>query len=233
MNGYKLWRYRCYYLDGTIIEEEILARPAIAYAMRVALGRALAFVQGKRLLVERVEIINYGRGMSNVDLETGIRYGVIHQNNVLQAWADSAEADYGEPSCPKCGDQAVEYNDDEHGEYETHRHSYCDYACESCGLILGSDYIYGDEALGFSLDDGEYEAYQSGNDCDIFILKSPYYTRCQFCSPCAPGAGYLMNECEDGPKEYCFGHDWFDEGKAPYKVFRVDNDEEVPPPDVN
>lgn len=57
MKGYKLWRYRCYYLDGTIIEEEILARPAIAYAMRVALGRALAFVEGKRLLVERVEIL--------------------------------------------------------------------------------------------------------------------------------------------------------------------------------
>ena len=132
--------------------------------------------------------IDYGRGMSNVDLETGIRYGVIHQNEVLQAWADSAEADY---------------------------------------------YVYGDEALGFSLDDEEYEASQSGDDCDIFILKSPYYTRCQFCSPCAPGAGYLMNECEDGPKAYCFGHDWFDEGKAPYKVFRADNNEEVPPPDVN
>ena len=57
MKGYKLWRYRCHYLDGTIIEEEILARPAIEYAMRVALGRAIAYVQGNRLLVERVEIL--------------------------------------------------------------------------------------------------------------------------------------------------------------------------------
>ena len=47
--------------------------------------------------------IDYGCGMVNVDHATGIRYGVISQGSVLQAWADSAEPDYGEASCPKCG----------------------------------------------------------------------------------------------------------------------------------
>ncbi len=76
---------------------------------------------------------------------------------------------------------------------------------------------------------GEYKATQSGDDSDIFILKSPYYTRAQFCSPCAPGACYLTNPCEDGERAYCFGHDWFDDGKAPYPVFLVADDSEVLP----
>ena len=34
--------------------------------------------------------IDYGMGQSNVDHATGIRYGVIAQNNVGQAWYDAA-----------------------------------------------------------------------------------------------------------------------------------------------
>lgn len=30
-------------------------------------------------------------------------------------------------------------------------------------------------------------------DNDAFIIKSPYYTYAQFCSPCVPGAGNLDN----------------------------------------
>jgi hypothetical protein len=44
--------------------------------------------------------IDYGLGRANVDHETGIRYGVISQHTVGQAWYDSAEAEYGEPHCP-------------------------------------------------------------------------------------------------------------------------------------
>lgn len=49
-------------------------------------------------------------------------------------------------------------------------------------------------------------------------------------APCAPGAGYLSNPCPDGPKTYCFGHDWFENDVAPYPVYRVDTGELVPPP---
>lgn len=41
--------------------------------------------------------IDYGRGVSNRDHKTGISYGVISQNAVLQAWADSSEPWYDEP----------------------------------------------------------------------------------------------------------------------------------------
>lgn len=40
--------------------------------------------------------IDYGRGKTNIDLKTGIRFGVIPQNAVLQVWADSSAPYYGD-----------------------------------------------------------------------------------------------------------------------------------------
>lgn len=56
--------------------------------------------------------IDYGMGATNIDNATGIRYGVIHQNEVCQAWCDSSEADYGKPHCPKCGNEADDIDAD-------------------------------------------------------------------------------------------------------------------------
>lgn len=186
--------------------------------------------------------IDYGLGTTNIDRENGIRYGVIHQHELLQAWCDSSEPDYGKPHCPKCGGEAIQGESwshensqggvtcgTEHPEHtEDWECSGCgDYRCDDCEYLFDGDEAFRDEPLGHALDDGEYLAEQYGDDGDIFVLKSPYYTLCQFCSPCAPGAGYIMTQEEDGIKAYCFGHEWFEEGKAPYRVFRVDNDEEV------
>lgn len=137
--------------------------------------------------------IDYSLGMANVDTKTGIHYGVIPQNEVLQVWADSSEPYYGEET------------EDENGESTLD-----DFA----------------EPLSFILEDGEYVA-ECGDDGDIFITKSPFYSMAQYCSPCAPGAGYLMNECESGIKTYCFGHDFFDCGRAPYAVYSVKTGERV------
>ena len=95
--------------------------------------------------------------------------------------------------------------------------------CPECEVSLLNEFDCV-EPLGFVLDDGEYRA-ECGEDGDIFITKSPYYTLCQFCSPCAPGAGYVMNTVNDGVKAYCFGHDFFDDGKAPYPVYSVKTNE--------
>lgn len=135
--------------------------------------------------------IDYGAGTVNVDKKTGIRYGVISQNKVLQVWADSSEPYYGEEK---------DWEKDENGE------------------PFLDDYA---EPLSFILDNGEYRA-ESNDSGDIFITKSPYYTLCAFCSPCAPGAGYIMSERpKGGIRAYCFGHDWFEGGKAPYTVYDV------------
>lgn len=176
--------------------------------------------------------IDYGMGSANVDKSNGIRFGVISIHEVTQAWCDSSEPNYGEPSCPKCGGSLVAYDDEAHGDFLASHPNYrscAEYACTNCQIYLDSDEVYSDEPLCHELNDGEYTATQGGDDSDIFITKSPYYTKCQFCSPCAPGAGYIMNQCEDGPRAYCFGHDWFEDNKAPYTVYRVADDSIVNP----
>jgi hypothetical protein len=90
-------------------------------------------------------------------------------------------------------------------------------------------------------------------DClrtDVFVIKSPYYTYAQFCSPCVPGAGNLNNHFEWNPvleprlragnvlyeraaenagfpKVFCLGHDFFDNDEAPYPVFSVESGKRV------
>ena len=194
--------------------------------------------------------IDYSLGQSNFNSETGIHFGVIPMNS-LAHWAwDSFEADYGEPTCPKCGNPAVEGESHseasphggvsvwtEHPEHtEDWECSGCgDYRCEQCEYLFDGDEAYGDEAIGHTLDDGEYKA-SVGSDCiDAFVLLSPYYTKSQYCSPCAPGAGYLLNPCDDGVQSYCFGPDWFDkEQPCPYPVWKCGTDELIytPPADA-
>ena len=83
--------------------------------------------------------------------------------------------------------------------------------------------------VSFYIDDNEITAEQAADDTDIFVTKSKYFTYAQFCSPCAPGAGYLLNYTDPdvGVKTYCFGHDWFENGKAPYPVYEVDTGKQV------
>lgn len=92
------------------------------------------------------------------------------------------------------------------------------------------DEIIDREPVAYRYEDDEYAAEQ-WEGVDIFVMRSPYYTHAQFCSPCAPGAGHLMHSCKDGPKTYCFGHDWFEDGVAPYPVFDVRTGKIVEPPE--
>ncbi len=191
--------------------------------------------------------IDYGLGRTN-RASTGIRFGVISQNAVGQAWYDEAEADYGEACCPKCGNKAEQgegkseqlgngvavwtEHTKEREEYPLYRkHGCCgDYACDNCEIRFDGEDAFGDEPNGFSVS-GEIDAH-CGQDGDIFVTSSPYFTYAQFCSPCAPGACYLANpidEHDDNNRAYCFGHDWFEDGIAPYPVYSVETGELVSP----
>lgn len=165
--------------------------------------------------------IDYGRGETNIDHSTGIRFGVIPYNELGgYDLEDAFVPDYGNPTCPKCGNPVSDDNEN------------CkkDYYCRNCKDSFWNYDCFPDEAYGFYLEQDGYLATSSGGDNDIFIEKSPYFTYAQFCSPCAPGACYLMNPVDsNGPKAYCFGHDWFEDGKAPYPVYRVDTGELVNP----
>ncbi len=187
--------------------------------------------------------IDYGRGTTNIDRATGIRFGVIPMND-LHDWAhESFEADYGSPSCPKCGNDAVDADSegpeaaDGEDDSKTGREEYkvlhraCgDYACDSCKLLFDGEDAFGEQPIAWNLDDGEYKATMGGDDNDIFILSSPYFTRAAFCSPCAPGACHLRNPHKEGERTYCFGHDWFEGDKAPYPVYSVETGGRIAPP---
>ncbi|MDO8705366.1 MAG: hypothetical protein Q7J84_10515 [Sulfuricaulis sp.] len=167
----------------------------------------------------------------NRDVDTGIRYGVISMHSLNpDVIYDAQELDYGTAHCPKCGNPALDSGDDSipaTGDREDWDYKGNDYACIDCKYTFWSDSAFPDEACGWSIDDGEYKVVNC-LDNDAMIIKSPYYTMAQFCSPCVPGAGNLDNACAAGIPSYCFGHDWFDGNKAPYPVFLVATGELVP-----
>jgi hypothetical protein len=182
--------------------------------------------------------IDYSLGQSNVDKTNGIHYGVVSQHS-LGDWINETimdGANYGPPTCPKCGNtikasddeslftgkledkygEPIELDDDGTPSWFDGK----DYTCIPCQECYWSDSVFSEEMLGWASDDGDY----SLTDCldsDVFILRSPFYTFAQYCSPCVPGAGNLDNPCPDGPKTYCMGHDWFEDGVAPYPVYEV------------
>lgn len=150
----------------------------------------------------------------NMNLETGIHFGVIPMNRVLQTWCDFSQPSYGNPEeaeCPDCKKVQVVPDNTEWGDELT---------CLKCGCVFDIEIPDWYEPLFWFIDDGEYLA-KCGEDGDIFILKSPFYTFCRLCSPCAPNAGYLLSPDPLGVKTYCFGSDWFDSEKTPYPLYRV------------
>lgn len=171
--------------------------------------------------------IDYGRGRTNIDRTTGIRYGVLPQKDILRSWAEASEPYYGDPTCPKCGNDALELPsaspDDLGGDDAEHD---TDCACPSCHYVFGSQSAFGDSPLGFHYSDADIDA-SCGEHGDIYITRSAYYTRAPFCSPCAPGACYLRDGRDDSSlaRAYCFPPDWFGtDSPCPYPVWRVSDD---------
>ena len=175
--------------------------------------------------------IDYSLGRSNFDPETGIHFGVVSLHSLNpDVIYDAQEMDYGEATCPKCGNAAVDSGDDSippTDQREDWDYKGNDYACVDCKYTFWSDEAFGEDPIGWSIDDGAYKVVDC-LDNDAMVLKAPYYTFAQFCSPCVPGAGNLDLPVDGGVKCYCFGHDWFEGDKAPYPVYSVDSGALVP-----
>ena len=167
----------------------------------------------------------------NRDPDTGIRYGIIPLHALGEFAHDSFEAEY-DACCPHCGEEIPDdfhFTADQRPAGKTFG---CWATCPSCEKAFHEDQQYGDEPSRQKLDDGTYQGTLDSSG-DAWCFKSPYYTRAAFCSPCAPGACSLNSACEDGERAYCFGHDWFDEGRAPYPVYSVATGERVlPSPEI-
>jgi hypothetical protein len=163
--------------------------------------------------------IDYGLGKSNVG-DDGIRFGVIPQGEcngdaVQEIYERGEDIGY------------LAFKEEIRQRLESALRDYLSQtavleAFEAVEDYIGDSYSSNGESGPHELRDAtglHVKTERDGND--LWILSSPYYTHAQFCSPCAPGAGYLGNPCPDGPKTYCLGHDWFDDGKAPYPVYEV------------
>ena len=174
--------------------------------------------------------------MANFDEKTGISYGVISPHAINQ---DALNDLYNEGTDP---------------HYENARQeiltAVSDFAGNS-GLVISdemqmqiSDLLIDDmsdhyESCGdgqCDYTDKDYTLHISGDNFGIFVIKSPYYTYCRKCSPCAPGAGDLnnpleideFNDMDNYDRAYCLGPDYFnEESQIPYRVFNVSDDKEV------
>ena len=170
--------------------------------------------------------IDYGMGSSNRDAN-GVHYGVISQHSIMPECTDDFEMDYGNPTCPQCTNDVIELTleTDSDEEYEQYSKYGCaDYICHVCKLTLDSADVFAEEAQGFTYEQDGYKLCDC-LDNDVFVLKSPYYTYAQYCSPCVPGAGNLDNPMPAGVKTYCLGEDWFGEDSpCPYPIYRVEDD---------
>jgi hypothetical protein len=171
----------------------------------------------------------------NRNPETGLRYGIIPTNDVSpdaleDIWNNGEDEDF------------IAYRDEAHrilceaigGALDDYLSKgkicqVCDAAIEVIDEWLGDGYESTGDCTRYSYESDGYKlSTDSGGD--LWIFDSPFYTRAQFCSPCAPGAGNLTNPCEDGPKTYCLGLGWFNEhNPCPYtgEIFRVSDNSKV------
>lgn len=174
--------------------------------------------------------IDYGMGRTNIDARTGCRYGIISLHSLGMDVIENFEPDYGDPACPKCQNALTEYSEywkeypeEDEGEYKESSSCCCaDFVCRDCRMIVDSDAAYPEEPMDWYVDDEDYTLRLDSNN-DVWVFKSPFYTYCQFASPCAPGAGHLDHSCDEpgAAKTYCLGPEWFEDGKLPYKAFLV------------
>jgi hypothetical protein len=174
--------------------------------------------------------------MPNFDETTGIRYGVISPHSISSFALDDI---YNNGTDTICESGKQELLDDIKQFCEDHYLKFDRINTDSFEDQYYEHYENSDGQMDYS--DNEYTLHVSGDNFGIFVMRSPYYTYCRGCSPCAPGAGDLDSPMTsyDGPistnydKALCLAPDWFDKEeseysrKIPYRVFRVDNDQEV------
>lgn len=198
--------------------------------------------------------INYGMlSTANLDRETGIRYSVIPLHALHEYLLEDFIPQYGNPQCPQCATEDIidldttcptcdHYhiltytgdcrNDserygldhiDQYDQYSKYRSSE-DFACPQCQLIFGNDSAYPEDPIAWTYErQGFLLELDSQND--VWIFKAPYVTYAQYCSPCAPGACYLLVPCREGQGGLCYALDdsfFSKENSCPYPLYSLD-----------
>jgi hypothetical protein len=171
-------------------------------------------------------MIDYGRGLVNIDTETGIRYGVVHMNSLDNAWDRMEQGtnldfeEYKEHIRNRLA-RAIDGVLDDEGLDQCNM-SADDYAAEIVDSLEFDRYENNGDFVRYELEEDGLNL-RTTNRGDLFVIKSPFYTLARFCSPCAPGAGDLYAARDGGVRTYCLPADWWSE--CPYPIYRCDNNQ--------
>ena len=182
--------------------------------------------------------------MPNYDEKTGIHHGVISPHSVMPEALD--DICFGANITDPIYEESREEVSNKINEF-----------FKDLGFLPGDkeidirdeileyhdDHYQGDDTGIYDYKDGNYTLHNSGDNFGLFVIKSPYYTFCRQCSPCAPGAGnldepiekeeyekigdFFCNYHKTALKTYCLDKSFFEGEKAPYRVYRVEDDTEV------
>jgi hypothetical protein len=185
---------------------------------------------------------------TNRDVETGIRYGIISERSL-------GHVSFTDDNVRSNGDNLTRQSAVEEVKVALWN-AVSDWVYERRKDEVMSDLFYAiEEHFNDRYEENEdtyrYEKdgyiIQTASNMELFVIRSPYYTYAQFCSPCVPGAGNLDCVFQHGaapglegedyaeaaekcgfPKVYCLGPEWFDDEKAPYPLFQVKPTNENP-----
>lgn len=165
--------------------------------------------------------IDYGLGKTNADTN-GVRYGVISQHSINP---DALEDIYNGENL------SFQYYQEE--VKKAIRSALEDYVSKHQleGAVESAfDAVEQEVSDNYQSDEDQYRYEKDGyvietSSLGLMILKSPFFTYAQFCSPCVPGAGNLdspLYEMATPNKTYCLGPDWFEDNKCPYTVYPLE-----------
>lgn len=113
-------------------------------------------------------------------------------------------------------------------------HALCDWIWEAGEYIYPEPEDDADDSEAFDMEPYYYRIDRNGfeaevsvgsfaTDSDFFVTASRFFTLCDFCSPCAPGAGYLLSQSAQNCKAYCPGPYWFRETEPlPFDIYSVE-----------
>lgn len=146
--------------------------------------------------------IDYGRGKTNIDTETGIRYGII-SGNLINVEDFVFHYDIVCPNCGKLFDDMPD--EDEDGLIP----------CNSCEVSSCPDDFTPEEPSDILYNDNGCCLRYSADSNEVWIFKSPFKAMGSHASPCAPGAITFPG---DDAWAYCLDKDWFyNEEDVPYE----------------
>lgn len=169
--------------------------------------------------------IDNGRGLVNIDKETGIRYGVMQATTDLATiFAWEGEFINPDPACPYCGNHVFDMSSANriNEKIELADSSHCiEFYCPACRHFLDSEDCTGD-AIGQEIDKNGVHAVFYFESNEVWVYKSTHFVYGSYCSPCAPGAIDLDNSVDHGTLSnagYCIPSEWFE--TEPYNSYLV------------